>query len=199
MEVSPTMARLSKKDVVIVGLGAAGGIASYVLAQAGLDVVGIEAGPRLSNKDFLKRLDEIGEDFSIRNSLGGPKFNREVPTWRPNRDTPTSAPIAVGMANCVGGSTVHFTAQYWRFLESDFAIHSETVKRYGTGECCRRARSSGLASGLPRPRALLRQGRVPARGLGSGWGEPIRGTAEAWLSEPAAAAVRTRRADDRAR
>ena len=96
------MARLSKKDVVIVGLGAAGGIASYVLAQAGLDVVGIEAGPRLSNKDFLKRLDEIGEDFSIRNSLGGPKFNREVPTWRPNVDTPTSAPVAVGMAELRG-------------------------------------------------------------------------------------------------
>ncbi len=127
------MARLSKKDVVIVGLGAAGGIASYVLTHAGLDVVGLEAGPRLSNNDFIKRLDEIGEDFSIRNSLGGPKFNREIPTWRPNRDTPTSAPVAVGMANCVGGSSVHFTAQYWRFLESDFAIRSETVKRYGRG------------------------------------------------------------------
>jgi gluconate 2-dehydrogenase alpha chain len=127
------MARLSKKDVVIVGMGAAGGIASYVLTQAGLDVVGLEAGPRLSNLDFLKRLDEIGEDFSIRNSLGGPKFNREIPTWRPNVDTPTSAPLAVGMANCVGGSTVHFTAQYWRFMESDFKIRSETIKRYGAG------------------------------------------------------------------
>ena len=128
------MARLSKKDVVIVGMGAAGGTAAYVLTKAGLDVVGIEAGPRLTNADFLKRLDEIGEDFSIRNSLGGPKFNREIPTWRANVDTPTSPPIAVGMANCVGGSTVHFTGQYWRFLESDFAIHSETVKRYGAGK-----------------------------------------------------------------
>jgi gluconate 2-dehydrogenase alpha chain len=127
------MARLSKKDVVIIGMGAAGGVASYVLTKAGLDVVGLEAGPRLSNKNFIKRLDEIGEDFSIRNSLGGAKFNREVPTWRPNAKTPTSPPIAVGMANCVGGSTVHFTAQYWRFLEDDFTMRTSTLKRYGSG------------------------------------------------------------------
>jgi gluconate 2-dehydrogenase alpha chain len=127
------MAPLPKKDVVIIGMGAAGGTASHVLTQAGLDVVGLEAGPRLKETDFLKRLDEVGEDFSIRNSLGGVKFNREIPTWRPNAKTPTSPPLAVGMANCVGGSTVHYTACFWRFLESDFNIRSETVKKYGKG------------------------------------------------------------------
>lgn len=127
------MAQLPKTDVVIIGMGAAGGTASYVLTQAGLDVVGLEAGPRLKETDFLKRFDEVGEDFAIRNSLGGIKFNREIPTWRPNAKTPTSPPLAVGMANCVGGSTVHFTACFWRFLESDFAIRSETIKKYGKG------------------------------------------------------------------
>ena len=35
---------LKTADVVIVGLGAAGGIAALPLAEAGLDVVGLEAG-----------------------------------------------------------------------------------------------------------------------------------------------------------
>ena len=38
--------RLKKTDVVIIGLGAAGGYAALPLARAGLDLVGLEAGPR---------------------------------------------------------------------------------------------------------------------------------------------------------
>jgi flavin-dependent dehydrogenase len=39
---------LKKTDVVIVGLGAVGGVAAPPLARAGLDVVGLEAGSWLS-------------------------------------------------------------------------------------------------------------------------------------------------------
>ena len=39
---------LKSTDVVIVGMGAAGGVAALPLAQAGLDVVGLEAGSWLS-------------------------------------------------------------------------------------------------------------------------------------------------------
>ena len=49
--------RLPGTDVVIVGLGAAGGVAALPLAEAGLDVVGLEAGSRLTRKDFAP--DEI--------------------------------------------------------------------------------------------------------------------------------------------
>jgi gluconate 2-dehydrogenase alpha chain len=125
------MGNLPKTDVVIIGMGAVGGVASHVLTQAGLRVVGIEAGPRLGAGDFLKRFDEIGEGCFTRNQLGGPKYNREIPTWRLDAKSPTTTPAAVGMANCVGGTSVHFGAQYWRLLESDFTVRSSTVERYG--------------------------------------------------------------------
>jgi gluconate 2-dehydrogenase alpha chain len=120
---------LPKVDVVIVGLGAAGGIASHVLTQAGLNVVGIEAGPYRTNADFIKQLDEIGG--TIYNQLG-PKYNLDLPTWRPNAQSPTQPPaIAIKMANGVGGTSVHYNAQSFRFTEDDFKIRSSTIDRYG--------------------------------------------------------------------
>ena len=70
--------RLPGADVAIVGLGAAGGIAAHVLTQAGLDVVGLEAGPRLTHDDFA--LDEIR--MEVRAALAEPKALHEQPTWR---------------------------------------------------------------------------------------------------------------------
>jgi gluconate 2-dehydrogenase alpha chain len=118
-------------DVLIIGMGAAGGIAANVLTKAGLNVVGIEAGPRLSNADFIKRFDELGEGLTTRNSLGAPKFNKEIPTWRLNASSPTIPPLVQGMANCVGGASVHYGAQSWRFHKDDFTIRSSTIARYG--------------------------------------------------------------------
>lgn len=125
------MRTLPKTDVVIIGLGAAGGMASYVLTKAGLNVVGIEAGPRLSSKDFVKQLDELGGN-SHRNRLGEPKVNKEVPTWRPNTETPAGPPpIVMSMMNGVGGTSIHWGTQSWRYRADDFKIRSETIKRYG--------------------------------------------------------------------
>jgi gluconate 2-dehydrogenase alpha chain len=125
------MASLSETDVVIIGMGAVGGVVADVLTEAGLKVVGLEAGPRLEKTDFIKRFDEIGEGFTIRNSLGGPKFNREVPTWRPTAGEPVQPSPALGLANCVGGSSIHYGAQFWRFLEDDFTVRSSTIEKYG--------------------------------------------------------------------
>ena len=65
-------------DVVIVGLGAAGGVAAEVLTAAGLEVVGLEAGPRLDAS--ASRFDEIANVAHAR--LSEPKAKHEVPTWR---------------------------------------------------------------------------------------------------------------------
>ena len=45
---------LHRTDVVIVGLGATGGVAALPLAQAGLDVVGLEAGRWMSPADHAR-------------------------------------------------------------------------------------------------------------------------------------------------
>jgi gluconate 2-dehydrogenase alpha chain len=122
---------LPRVDVIIVGLGAAGGVAADVLTRAGMHVVGIEAGPYLTKKDFLKHLDEIEGCFG-RNILGEAKFNHEIPTWRPDVDTAAgTSPIVWPMMNAVGGTSIHYGAQSWRLNPSDFRVRSDTVRRYG--------------------------------------------------------------------
>ena len=113
---------LTKTDVVIVGLGAAGGVAALPLAQAGLRVIGLEAGTWLSPEDFAP--DELRNNFR-----GWPqavqKANREIPTHRPNAAAQYSPRLAIHpMMNAVGGTTVHYWAQ-------SFKVVSETTRRYG--------------------------------------------------------------------
>ena len=54
--------RLPATDVVIVGMGAAGGVAALPLARAGIDVIGLEAGTWLTRRDFAP--DEIRNNVS---------------------------------------------------------------------------------------------------------------------------------------
>jgi gluconate 2-dehydrogenase alpha chain len=120
---------LRRTDVVIVGLGATGGVAVLPLAQAGLDVVGLEAGRWMATADHAP--DEL------RNNLRGwphavQKANREIPTHRPNASAPYSPRAAVHpMMNAVGGTSLHYWAQSWRLNPWDFKVVSETRRRYG--------------------------------------------------------------------
>ena len=50
---------LPKTDVVIIGLGVAGGTAADVFTQAGINVVGLEAGPWRDKKEYLSYYDEL--------------------------------------------------------------------------------------------------------------------------------------------
>jgi gluconate 2-dehydrogenase alpha chain len=121
---------LKKTDVVIVGLGAAGGVAALPLTQAGLEVIGIEAGAWLTPRDFAP--DELRNNFR-----GWPqsaqKANGEVPTHRPNAAAPYSPRLPIHpMMNAVGGTSLHYWAQSWRLNPWDFKVVSETTRRYGT-------------------------------------------------------------------
>ena len=122
--------RRKKVDVVIVGLGAAGGTAALPLARSGLDVLALEAGGRLTPRDFVP--DEVRND--IRNFMGRPKANGEVPTLRATAsDTAGPPAFAIVMMNAVGGTSIHWTGQAWRFVPYNFRERSETVRRYGAG------------------------------------------------------------------
>jgi gluconate 2-dehydrogenase alpha chain len=120
---------LKKTDVVIVGLGAVGGVAALPLARAGLEVIGLEAGTWLTPRDFAP--DELRNNFR-----GWPqsaqKANGEIPTHRPNASAPYSPRFPIHpMMNAVGGTSLHYWAQSWRLNPWDFKVVSDTTRRYG--------------------------------------------------------------------
>ena len=120
--------RLPGTDVVVVGLGAAGGVAVQPLAEAGLDIVGLEAGSRLSKRDFAP--DELANN--MRNwPFAVQKCASEVPTTRRTRTDSATQRGGHPMMNAVGGTTLHYWAQSWRLHPWDFKVVSETTRRYG--------------------------------------------------------------------
>jgi gluconate 2-dehydrogenase alpha chain len=120
---------LKPTDVVIIGMGAAGGVAALPLAQAGLEVIGLEAGTWLTAKDFAP--DELRNNYRAW-PQAVQKANREVPTHRPSASAPSSSRAAIHpMMNAVGGTTLHYWAQSWRLNPWDFKVVSETTRRYG--------------------------------------------------------------------
>jgi gluconate 2-dehydrogenase alpha chain len=115
-----------KTDVVIVGVGAAGGILAAELAKAGMKVIGLERGPRLKTADF--QLDELR--YFQRQELR-PDRKRQPVTWRPNADARATPIPTQNNGNQAGGGTVHYGAVSWRLHEDDFRARSQTIERYG--------------------------------------------------------------------
>lgn len=117
-------------DVVLVGLGAVGGVIAPVLAKAGLKVVALEAGPWRTKQDFLP--DELGAAYYCRANMGA-KFLSEVPRWRLGPDHPTiPATFSLGrMMNGIGGSVVHYGAWLRRFHPHHFHPLSRVRELWG--------------------------------------------------------------------
>lgn len=116
-----------KTDVVIVGVGAAGGILAAELGKAGMKVIGLERGPRLTTQDFDPH-DELR--YFQRQDLR-PNIKRQPITWRPNANAPATAIPVQNYGNQAGGGTVHYGAVSWRLHEDDFRARSHTIARYG--------------------------------------------------------------------
>ena len=108
------------------------------------------------------------------------------------------------MMNAVGGTTLHYWAQSWRLNPWDFKVVSETTKRYGASRDPEGLDGRRLAVRPRRARAVLRQGRIRNRRLGTGRQhqgrdrsarQHLRGAAHARLSDAAAAQHRLHRPD----
>src|SRR5580765_3489585 len=116
-----------KTDVVIVGVGGAGGILAAELSKAGMRVVGLERGPRLKTQDFEPH-DELR--YFQRQDLR-PNWKRQPVTWRTNANGRAAPLQTLNYGAQAGGGTVHYGALSWRMHEDDFRARSATVERYG--------------------------------------------------------------------
>ena len=114
-------------DFVIVGSGAAGGVLAKELSTNGFRVVVLEQGPYLTEQDFTHNEVKIFAEHGLTNN---PK--RQPNTFRKTAQDNSATQQAVLYGTCVGGSSVHFTANFWRFHEIDFIEHSKVGDIPGT-------------------------------------------------------------------
>jgi len=118
-------------DFAIVGSGAAGGVLARELSQAGFSVVVLEQGPRFTLADFNH--DELKNWFSagmINDVVKNPQTFRDDHSKRGERNLVRPN---LYYARTVGGSSTHYTANYWRFHEVDFDECSRLGPISGTG------------------------------------------------------------------
>ena len=115
-------------DFVIVGSGASGGVLAKELSTNGFRVVVLEQGPYLQEKDFTH--DEI-KVFAEHELTNQPKL--QPATFRKTTTDTAKTQPCVMYGRCVGGSSVHFTANYWRLHEIDFIEHGKD-RRHCRGE-----------------------------------------------------------------
>jgi choline dehydrogenase-like flavoprotein len=110
-------------DFVIIGSGAAGGVLAKELSGKGFEVVVLEQGPWRQSADF--RHDELGNWF-LGDMLAGGRDDPQTfrRTAEDEATTRLGGPPPLLYAKGVGGSSVHFTANYWRFHPIDFRERS---------------------------------------------------------------------------
>src|SRR5262245_12532562 len=115
-------------DFVIIGAGASGGIIARELAAAGFRMVVLEQGPYLKEHEF-----EHDELKYMRQRAITNDYKRQPNTFRATEKEKAKLQPAIIYGRQVGGGTVHFTANYWRFHEIDFGERSRLGAIAGTG------------------------------------------------------------------
>ncbi|GAA4501065.1 hypothetical protein GCM10023172_22330 [Hymenobacter ginsengisoli] len=116
-KMQPLPAPTETVDCLVIGLGAGGAPLLARLAQAGLNVVALEAGP-WHNPEKAFATDEKAQDFLF---------------WNDERLAAGQDPLAMGKNNSgtgVGGSTLHYTAYTPRPLPDDLHLKRD----FGQGE-----------------------------------------------------------------
>jgi gluconate 2-dehydrogenase alpha chain len=124
--------RHKKVDVVTVGAGLTASMIAAKLCPAGHDVVSIEmGGPQWTYPHIAH--DHDGLRFSVRYAMMV-NLRKQTWTWRPSAGKPSLPMRQYGSFNPgegLGGAMVHWSAQLWRFMPTDFRYRSHIVERYG--------------------------------------------------------------------
>ena len=118
---------MKRVNAVIVGAGAAGGIVAKELSTAGLSVVLLERGkwytPADCRKDDLRnqRTTVLGNAFGPEDE-GNPRVVVDS-SGVPRTVLPSEGAYSNNAA-CVGGGTLSYGAQAWRYMPQDFKLRS---------------------------------------------------------------------------
>jgi choline dehydrogenase-like flavoprotein len=117
-------------DFAIIGSGSAGGILAKELSTAGFNVVLFEQGPYRRASDFTH--DEYSVLVQSELMGGGPAVSGH--TFRHDESDVATSPDqpSIRYAQTVGGSSVHFSANFWRLRPSDFKERSMLGSIAGT-------------------------------------------------------------------
>ena len=125
-------------DVVVIGSGAGGGTVTKVLADLGINVTLLEAGPNLNpGRDFKEHMwpyqvphrgaGEHGEIYFGKRPYAFGYFGAPAGDWQLAGEPYTVAPGSQFMwyrSRIVGGRTNHYGRFSFRFADYDFAPYS---------------------------------------------------------------------------
>jgi choline dehydrogenase-like flavoprotein len=113
-------------DFVIIGSGASGGVLAKELSTSGVTVVVLEQGPYRRAGDFTHdelKIMFMGE-LTEHPSWSDPQTFRASASETARITLPSAGPPPALYARGVGGSSVHFSANYWRMRPLDFRERS---------------------------------------------------------------------------
>jgi choline dehydrogenase-like flavoprotein len=110
-----------RADVCIVGAGPAGALVAARLAEAGRDVVVLDAGPRFDDADRERRMERAIRPAHPPESVWGMGGDRDAYASTGDRDYPLNRARVKG----VGGTTLHWQGMVMRLHEQDFHLRSE--------------------------------------------------------------------------
>jgi len=118
---------MKRVNAVVIGAGAAGGIVAKELATAGLSVVLLERGKWYTSADCRKD-DLRNQRTSVLGNAFGPDDVGNPRVWIDSRGKANTVLPSEGAyqnnAACVGGGTLSYGAQAWRYMPQDFRMRS---------------------------------------------------------------------------